>query len=104
MSNPLPIVMPPPKISRMRLRLSVARRSVLGDRLLEAGDVLDLNLATGELFVAAALPFNAGAVLGLLADGAVNPADASLDEARARLTGLSSPSTRPAPPLRLVKG
>lgn len=88
----------------MQMRFSVARRGVLGDRILEVGDVLDLNLATGELFVAAALPFNPGAVLGLLADGSIDPADASLAEARARLTGLSAPSSRPAPPLRLVKG
>lgn len=96
--------MPPPKISRMRIRLTLSRRAVLGDRILEVGDVLDLNLATGELFVAAALPCNAGAVLGLLADGSAHPADCSLDEARARITGLSSPSSPSVARLRLVKG
>lgn len=97
----------------MRIRLTIVQSCTFAERALHPNDVLDLNLATSECFVAAALPFNAGAILGLLAAGHANPQEADACEVRRRLTQLSVPSASPsasaspahsAPRLRLLKG
>lgn len=69
------------------IRLRVQRRTVLGDRVLEVGDVLDINTATHELFVAASLPFNATALRELLAAGDAHPVDLARADAFAMLGG-----------------
>ncbi len=68
-------------------RLVIHRRALLGDRVLEAGDVVDVNPVTGEVFVAAGLPYDPGALRGLLAVGAATPAEGSAPEAVGRLDG-----------------
>lgn len=88
----------------MHIRLRIIQRAMFASRVLEIGDVLDVNLATGECFVAAPLPFNPGALAGLLADGTADPVEAARAEVATRLISLSSPSATPAPRLRLVKG
>jgi hypothetical protein len=76
----------------MRFRLLVKARTVLGDRILEKGDVLSLETKDNSAVVAAQIPWNPGAVLGLLSDGTCDPIELSHADVIAAL--------RPSPPPR----
>lgn len=76
----------------MRFRLIVKTRTLLGGRVLEQGDVLSLETKDRSAVVAAQIPWNPGAVLGLLADGTCDPLEVSRADVIAAL--------RPSPPPR----
>lgn len=82
-------------LAQYRFRLEIHRRALLGDRVLEVGDVVDVNPVTGEVFVAAPLPYNPDGLRSLMADGIATPAEGTAPEAVARLEG-SGRRTKPA--------
>lgn len=82
-------------LSQCKFRLEIHHRALLGDRVLEVGDVVDVNPVTGEVFVAAGLPYDPDALRGLLAAGAATPAEGSAPEAVGRLDGAGY-SAKPA--------
>lgn len=92
-------------LSQCSFRLEVHRRALLGDRVLEPGDVLDVNPVTGELFVAAGLPYNPTALRALLASGEAAPAEGTAPQVVARLGGEPR-RERPSggATLRLIRG
>lgn len=83
-----------PKISRMRFRLLVTLPIVLGGRKLSPGDILDLDTADQSVVVATTLPWDHGAVLGHLADGALDPIAMTPSAVVLSLT----PAAEPPPP------
>lgn len=92
-------------LSQCSFRLEVHRRALLGDRVLEPGDVLDVNPLTGEVFVAAGLPYNPNALRDLLAAGQAQPVAGTPLQTVARLGGEPprAHSTGGAT-LRLIRG
>lgn len=57
----------------MRIRVCVTRRLLFAGRWLEPGDLISLDTQDTTAIVAVELPYNPGALAGLLADGAVDP-------------------------------
>lgn len=76
----------------MKLRFVVTRPCELAGRPLCEGDVVVLDDERMDTLVAAALPYNAGAVLGLFVTDALRPCDVTPEQAR---EALDPP--RPAP-------
>lgn len=74
-------------LSQCKFRLEIQSRALLGDRVLEVGDVVDVNPVTREVFVAASLPYDPEALRGLLAAGAATPTEGSAPEAVRLLDG-----------------
>lgn len=83
-----------PKIPRMRIQLVVRAACEVGGKPVAVGDVLDIDTATMDVVIASRAPVNMGAVLGLLAQGVVDPVDISPDRVSAL---LRTPAMTPPP-------
>ena len=76
----------------MRLRFTVTRDCAIGSVIVPANAVVDLDDESMDSVVAIRLPYNAGALLGLLVEGAISPIDVSPSQARDMLAPSPPPS------------
>lgn len=87
-----------PKIPRMRIRLVVVRRILHAGRWLEEGDVLDLDLSDSTCVLGARVPWNAGALLGMVSEGTLDPIEVTPSAVALAL----APTSRPPRPPRVL--